>query len=170
MALVTLPRLQPVRDAPAPSVEPETALAPATGRSTYPPLLAVVVAAVAAVAATAWAGAPGSMTLCGGAPAHRAAPPHAPDALTPGLAQLGSVWLPLPHILLVPVAAITPLWHNGAAGAIVSGLCFLYASLRIFSLVEDLTDSRLGAWCGMAVFIANLNVLYIQSTALTEPV
>ena len=170
MALVTLPRLQPVRDAPAPSVEPESTPAPATGRPTYPPLLAVVVAAVAAVAATAWSAATGSMTLYGDARAHLDVARHVTDALTPGLAQLGSVWLPLPHILLVPVAAITPLWHNGAAGAIVSGLCFLYASLRIFSLVEDLTDSRLGAWCGMAVFIANLNVLYIQSTALTEPV
>ena len=36
--------------------------------------------------------------------------------------------------------------------------------------MEDLTDSRIGAWCGMAVFILNLNMLYIQTTALTEPV
>jgi hypothetical protein len=170
MALVTLPRLQPTREAPAPSVAPAPDPVPARGRPTYPPLLAVVVAVVAAGAATAWSAATHSMTLYGDARAHLDVARHVTDALTPGLAQLGSVWLPLPHMLLVPLVAITPLWHNGAAGAILSGLCFVYAALRIFSLVEDLTDSRLGAWCGMAVFIVNLNMLYIQSTALTEPV
>jgi hypothetical protein len=40
----------------------------------------------------------------------------------------------------------------------------------VFSLVEELSGSRLAAWCGFAVFIVNLNVLYLQSTALTEPV
>jgi len=171
MALATLPRLQPDPDAPAPSEAP----APrpdrvVARRTTNPPLLALVVAVVAAGAATAWSAATHSMVLYGDARAHLDVARHVTDALTPGMAQLGSVWLPLPHILLVPFVAITPLWHNGAAGAIVSGLCFVYTSLRIFSLVEDLTASRIGAWCGMAVFIVNLNMLYIQSTALTEPV
>jgi hypothetical protein len=170
MALATLPRLQPSRDAAAPSEAPAPRPDTPARRSTNPPLLALVVAVVAAVAATAWSAATHSMVLYGDARAHLDVARHVTDALTPGLAQLGSVWLPLPHILLVPFVAITPLWHNGAAGAIVSGLCFVYTSLRIFSLVEELTDSRIGAWCGMAAFIVNLNMLYIQSTALTEPV
>ena len=169
MALVTLPRLQPAPVA-GPAVEPETTRRTEPARPLYPPPLAVVVAVVAAVAGTAWSAATHSMTLYGDARAHLDVARHVTDGLTPGLAQLGSVWLPLPHMLLVPFVAITPLWHNGAAGAIVSGLCFVYTALRIFSLVEELTASRLGAWVGMAVFIANLNMLYIQSTALTEPV
>ncbi len=40
----------------------------------------------------------------------------------------------------------------------------------MFSLVEELSGSRLAAWCGFAVFVLNLNMLYLQSTALTEPV
>jgi hypothetical protein len=171
MALVTLPRLQPSAEDPAPTVGEPAHPTPFPGRrSGYPPLAAVVVAVVAAGAATAWSAATHSMVLYGDARAHLDVARHVTDALTPGLAQLGSVWLPLPHILLVPFVAITPLWHNGAAGAIVSGLCFVYTALRIFSLVEELTASRLGAWVGMAVFIANLNMLYIQTTALTEPV
>jgi hypothetical protein len=170
MALVTLPRLQPSRDVIVPSEEhPDVTPSPAA-RPLYPPLLAVAVAVAAGVAATIWSAATHSMTLYGDARAHLDVARHVTDGLTPGLAQLGSVWLPLPHMLLAPLVAITPLWHNGAAGAIVSGLCFVYTSLRIFSLVEELTASRLGAWVGMAVFIANLNMLYIQSTALTEPV
>ncbi len=170
MALVTLHRPEPARDALVPSVEAEPTPPAARNRPTYPPLSAAVVSVLAALAATIWSAATHSMTLYGDARAHLDVARHVTDALTPGLAQLGSVWLPLPHILLVPFVAITPLWHNGAAGAIVSGLCFVYTSLRIFSLVEELTASRLGAWVGMAVFIANLNMLYVQSTALTEPV
>ena len=171
MALITLPRPRSAPVGPPSSDQAEAAPArDSSRRSTHPPRLAVVVAIVAAVAASAWSAATHSMVLYGDTRAHLDVARHVTDALTPGLAQLGSVWLPLPHLLLVPFVAITPLWHNGAAGAIVSGACFVYASLRVFSTVEELTDNRLGAWCGMAVFMANLNMLYIQSTALTEPV
>ncbi len=42
------------------------------------------------------------------------------DNFTPGLRQLGTVWLPLPHILIAPLAAIDALWRNGAAGSLLS--------------------------------------------------
>jgi hypothetical protein len=171
MAIVTLPRPSSPEEATGASEARQADRVPvAARRGNYPPLAAVVVAVVAAGAATAWSAATHSMVLYGDARAHLDVARHVTDALTPGLAQLGSVWLPLPHILLVPFVAITPLWHNGAAGAIVSGLCFVYTALRIFSLVDELSASKVGAWVGMAVFIANLNMLYIQSTALTEPV
>src|SRR6266699_852243 len=38
------------------------------------------------------------------------------DNFAPGLRQLGTVWLPLPHLLIAPLAAIDPLWRSGAAG------------------------------------------------------
>src|SRR5437868_13995175 len=42
------------------------------------------------------------------------------DSKTPGLLQLGTVWLPLPHLLmlafLIPMAA----WQSGAGGSIPS--------------------------------------------------
>jgi hypothetical protein len=172
MALLTLPRLLPQPDPP--ELPPAADAAPkptvASTRWNLPPLAAVVVVVVASLVAIAWSAVTHSMVLYGDSRAHLDVARHVTDALTPGLAQLGSVWLPLPHILLAPFVAITPLWHNGAAGAIVSGLCFLYTGLRIFSTVEELSGSRLGAWVGMVVFITNLNMLYIQTTALTEPV
>jgi hypothetical protein len=71
---------------------------------------------------------------------------------------------------MVPLVAIRPLWHSGAAGAIVGSACFVFATLRTFTLVDDLTGSKLAAWCAFVVFAINLNMLYIQTTALTEPV
>ena len=136
----------------------------------FPPPMVWLVAVAAAGLATAWSAATHSMLLYGDARAHLDVARRVTDGLSPGLAQLGSVWLPLPHMLLVPLVAVTPLWHNGAAGAVVGGACFVYAALRVFSLVEEVSGNRLAAWCGFAVFILNLNMLYLQSTALTEPV
>ncbi len=158
------PQVASLRQYRAPHVEM------ARVRKAFPPPEAWLVALAAAGLATEWSAVHHSMVLYGDARAHLDVARGVTDGLTPGLAQLGSVWLPLPHILLVPFVAITPLWHNGAAGAIVGGACFVYAALRVFSLVEELSRSRLAAWCGFAVFVLNLNMLYLQSTALTEPV
>jgi cellulose synthase/poly-beta-1,6-N-acetylglucosamine synthase-like glycosyltransferase len=134
-------------------------------------LTAVVAAAtVVAVGATLWSLATHSLVLYGDAAAHLDVARRVTDGVTEGLAQLGSVWLPLPHLLLVPLVAITALWHSGLAGSIVSGACFVYAAVRTYSLVYELSGSRVGAWCAFAVLVTNLNLLYVQTTALTEPV
>ena len=130
----------------------------------------VVVMMAVAIAATAYSAATHSMLLYGDARAHLNVARHVTDGLRTGLAQLGSVWLPLPHLLLVPLVAIDPLWHSGAAGAIVGGLSFVYCGVRVYSIVQELTGSRVGAWVGLLIFASNLNMLYVQSTALTEPV
>lgn len=171
MTLLSFTR--PQRETPLvahPSEYREPVVGSARALKVRPPLAAWLAALGAAGIATAWSAATHSMLLYGDARAHLDVARHVTDGLNVGLAQLGSVWLPLPHMLLVPLVAITPLWHNGAAGAIVGGACFLYASLRVFSLIEELSGSRVGAWCGFAVFILNFNTLYLQSTALTEPV
>ena len=147
------PQVASLREYRAPRVES------ARVRRALPPPEAWLVALAAAGLATEWSAVHHSMLLYGDARAHLDVARRVTDGLTPGLAQLGSVWLPLPHILLVPLVAITPLWHNGAAGAIVGGACFVYAALRVFSLVEELSGSRLAAWCGFAVFVLNLNML-----------
>jgi hypothetical protein len=134
------------------------------------PLLVPILAAAVSIAAIVWAGKTGSMDLYGDARARTDVARHITDGLTPGLAQLGSVWLPLPPLLMSPFAAIDPLWHSGAAGAIVSGLAFFYSAIRIFSIAEEWLGSRLAAWCAFAVYATNLNLLYVQTTALTEPV
>jgi Dolichyl-phosphate-mannose-protein mannosyltransferase len=146
----------------------DVASEPSLRRSSSRLVLAVTV--VAAMAATAWSATTHSLLIYGDSRAHLDVARHVTDALTPGLVQLGSVWLPLPHILLVPLVAIRPLWHSGAAGAIVGGVCFIYATSRMYALVIELTENRVAAWCSVFVLVANLNLLYLQTTALTEPV
>ena len=89
------------------------------------------------------------------------------DSRTPGLLQLGSVWLPLPHLLTVPFVISNRMWQSGIGGALVSVVSYAIAGLGIFRLLA--LWSRLAAWIGTLFFAANPNLLYVQTTALNEP-
>lgn len=90
------------------------------------------------------------------------------EGLKPGIAQLGSVWLPLNHLLMVPTIWNDWMWHSGLSGAIQSMMSFVVTGLIIYSFLRELHVGLLGRIVGVMVFIANLNVLYLQSTAMTE--
>lgn len=90
------------------------------------------------------------------------------EGLKPGFAQLGSVWLPLPHLLMIPTIWNNFMWHTGLAGAIVSMISYLAVSICIYLILKDLGSGLLGRIIGVSVFALNLNTLYLQSTAMTE--
>lgn len=90
------------------------------------------------------------------------------EGLKPGLAQLGSVWLPLPHILMIPTIWNDFMWHTGLAGTIQSMLSFLGTGILIYLFLKKLGVGLLGRLIGVFVFVANINILYLQSTAMTE--
>ena len=134
------------------------------------PWTVIVVALVLCQAAILWSASTNAFTLYGDSRAHLDIARRLTDGLTPGFAQLGSVWLPLPHLLMAPFAAVDTLWHSAAAGAIVSGMSFVYSAVRVYSLAEEWMRNRLAAWCAFLVYAINLDLLYVQTTALTEPV
>ena len=90
------------------------------------------------------------------------------EGLKPGIAQLGSVWLPLPHILMIPTIWNDFMWHSGLSGALVSMASFVGTGVLIYKFLEKLNIGMLGRLIGVLVFAANLNILYLQSTAMTE--
>src|SRR5438093_8236413 len=77
------------------------------------------------------------------------------DNFTPGLGQLGTVWLPLPHLLVAPLAAITALWRNGAAGSLLSVICYIGTSVFLFSIGCRWTGARLAGWISFLLFALN---------------
>jgi hypothetical protein len=90
------------------------------------------------------------------------------DSLTPGWRQLGGSWLPLPHLLnLLPVTWDIN-YRTGASavalsiGALAWGLASFARYLRGYAGVE-------AALVAPLVILANPNVLYLQSTPMTEP-
>src|SRR3972149_6057553 len=90
------------------------------------------------------------------------------EGLKPGLAQLGSVWLPVPHFLMIPTIWIDFFWHSGLSGAIVSMISFVATGALIYLFLKHLEVGIFGRFLGVVIFDANINVLYLQSTAMTE--
>lgn len=90
------------------------------------------------------------------------------EGLKPGLAQLGSVWLPLPHILMIPTVWNDFMWHSGLSGALQSMISFVATGAILFYYLKKIGVNVLGRLVAIFVFAANLNILYMQSTAMTE--
>jgi hypothetical protein len=131
------------------------------------------------------------------------------DSQTPGFLQLGTVWLPLPHLLLIPFLVVKAMWQTGAGGSIPSMIAYVLGVIGIFRLVRGGLASvvtgpgvtgpgvtgpgvtglgvtgpgpvqaeqspaakphtaDIGAWVAALVYAANPNLIYIQSTAMTE--
>src|SRR5262245_12545451 len=92
------------------------------------------------------------------------------DNITPGWQQIGAVWLPLPHLLNAVPVQIDFFYRTGASAVAFSILSFAVATGAIGWIVSALTESRVAAVVAATVFAANPNVLYLQSTPMTEPI
>ncbi len=92
------------------------------------------------------------------------------DNITPGLPQVGNVWLPLPQLLMVPFIWSDHLWHTGIAGYIMSGISFLIAGIFIYKAAKLLTKSDLAAFFSVIIYSFNINALYLQTTAMSESI
>src|SRR5260370_4334123 len=83
-------------------------------------------------------------------------------------AQFGGVWLPLPHVLMVPFIWNSFLWRTGLAGSIPSMLCYVVSAVFLFQSAYRLTKDNLASLVGTLMFSLNPNVLYLQTTPLSE--
>jgi hypothetical protein len=90
------------------------------------------------------------------------------SSTSPGLAQLGYVWLPLPHLLMLPLVWITPLYKNGFAGSVVSMAAYVATAVLIYKIAYRLSGKKFAGVVAAGVFALNVNMLYMQSTPMTE--
>jgi len=90
------------------------------------------------------------------------------DNIDPGLTQIGGVWLPLTHVLPLTLIWNEWAWQSGFAGSLFSMLAYLVSSFGIYQIIKILTQNKLSATVGAAAFALNLNMLYLQSTPMTE--
>jgi hypothetical protein len=119
----------------------------------------------------------GDLLLYGDAVAHINIARRVIDSQTPGLLQLGTVWLPLPHLLMIPFLLSDTAWQTGIGGAIPSMVAYVLGTIGVFRLVlgalsRDAAPSpaaRISAWLAAVIYAANPNLLYLQTTAMTEP-
>ena len=90
------------------------------------------------------------------------------DNLTPGWKQVGAVWLPLPHLLNLLPVQVDALYSTGLSAVAMSIACFAATAAALAALVLRTTGSRAGAIGAAVVFATDPNVLYLQSTPMTE--
>ena len=64
---------------------------------------------------------------------------------TPGYEQLGSVWLPLLHVLCLPFVANDALWSTGLAGTIPVACCFVIAVIFFYLAAREVYPGILPA-------------------------
>ncbi len=108
------------------------------------------------------------LLLYGDAVAHLHIARRVFDSLNPGFRQLGSVWLPLPHLLMLPFVQRTDWWQNGLAGAIPSMVSYGLACVGIYVLARKWIQPSL-AILVFAALALNPGLLYMSVTAMTEP-
>ena len=118
----------------------------------------------------------GDSLLYGDAIAHINIARRVFDSRTPGLLQLGTVWLPLPHLLIIPFIVSKRMWQSGAGGSIPSMVAYVVSVIGIFRLTrrtlsptpEVEAPARFAAWIAAIIYCANPNLIYMQSTAMGE--
>src|SRR5437763_4181081 len=101
----------------------------------------------------------GDVLLYGDAVAHMNIARRVFDSKTPGLLQLGTVWLPLPHLLMIPFLISDEMWRRGVGASIPSMAAYVLGVIGIFRLARGLLAAgnplnwqiRIAAWTAAAV-------------------
>jgi 4-amino-4-deoxy-L-arabinose transferase-like glycosyltransferase len=92
------------------------------------------------------------------------------DNLTPGIAQFGSIWLPLPQAIMAIFTTVKLFWHTGIAGYIMSGSSFVVSVVFLYKIGFVIFNSRWAGWLMSLVALSSVNLIYMQTTAMTEPI
>ncbi|PPH25534.1 ArnT family glycosyltransferase [Rathayibacter toxicus] len=92
------------------------------------------------------------------------------DSKAPGFTQLGTVWLPIPSLVLIPFVQSLWLWHTGWAAGLLGTICLAGTACGVYRISARVGHLRAGRITAVLLVLANPGVLYAFSTAMTEPV
>lgn len=148
----------------APVYDPD-AVRPATREEAVPVLMGALLLGLMALIVCFTQG---YVLLYGDAVAHLGIARRILDTRNPGLVQLGGVWLPLPHLLMLPFAQKMEWWQSGLAGAWPSLACYVFSGVGFYRLCRRMLVPR-WALLATAFYALNPNLLYLSTTAMTEP-
>jgi hypothetical protein len=102
-------------------------------------------------------------------------PPHAflsrsyVDSSQPGFFEhLGTVWLPLPHLLQLPFTMIDPLFKSGFAGLLLSLPCHAITCMFLFKIIRMHVENSYIPIIGAFLYGFNPNFLYLSLVPMTE--
>ena len=91
------------------------------------------------------------------------------DSLTPGWQQIGAVWLPLPHLVNALPVQLDWAYRTGLVATAVSVGVLAWGLAALGARLARRTGSPVIGATAPAVVLLNPNLLYLQSTPMTEP-
>jgi hypothetical protein len=147
---------------------------PAAGRRPAPQWIEAgivgLLAAVLSAAALGFVLSRGYTLYFGDAEAHLNIARRIADSRTPGPDQIGTVWLPFPHLLTALLVWNDRLWQTGLAGSFPSAAAFIATCVLLYATARRLFGHVSAAAAAVAAFALNPNVLYLQSIPMTESI
>jgi len=90
------------------------------------------------------------------------------DSPTPGISQIGGVWPPLPHLLVLPLIWNDWLYDSGVAASLLSMASYVIATVATYRIGLLLRLRPIIALVPAAILAFNPNVRYMQSVGMTE--
>jgi hypothetical protein len=131
-------------------------------------LTAVIILCASSAGVLLYLVAPDSFLLFGDAVSHIVRSRQFIDSQQTGLINIGTVWLPLPHLMLIPFVSIDALFYSGTAGAFLGIPLLLFSAVLLFHLLEQMTGSVRSAFFITVLFALNPNIIYIALTPMSE--
>jgi hypothetical protein len=91
------------------------------------------------------------------------------DSVTPGLQQIGTVWLPLPHLLFMIPSVSDFLFFSGFAGLAINTPALALTTIILYKtfMLSGRVQPRLAFFVAL-LYPMNPSILYLGITALTE--
>ncbi len=89
------------------------------------------------------------------------------DWQDPGLEQLGTVWLPLSHLLFALPATLDILFFTGFVALVINVPATILSSIVLYRLLLNHTDNRKAFFLTL-LYPFNPNTIYLSITAMTE--
>ncbi|MDI1290155.1 MAG: hypothetical protein PSX37_09455, partial [bacterium] len=142
----------------------------AKGREVPGTLIIAGIAMAIALVATYWSWRQGWLHMYTDAITHSTIARRVLDSQNTGFQQLGTVWLPMPHVLLMPFVFFFPLYQSGLAGGLLGAMCMAVCAGAIWRITYRSGFGRPARLIAVAVFVLNPSILYLFTTALTESV
>jgi hypothetical protein len=130
---------------------------------------AFALASTLAVLASWWFFSRGESLAYGDAASHLNIARRITDSRTPGYSQIGTVWLPLPHLIVMPLAERDEWWRSGIAGVVPSTAAFVLSAVFLFTAARRAFSSAAAGFAALALYTMNPNLMYLQATPMTEP-
>lgn len=143
--------------------------APADDRVVPGTKVVAVVALVMGVLTSIWSISTGAALAYEDAQSHLTIARRVTDSLAPGFTQLGTVWLPVPSLMLLPMVQSTLLWHTGWSAALLGTIALIGISCGVYRILVRIGIGRSGRLVAVALIVFNPALLYECTTGMTEP-